>query len=71
MAEIEELSGDYLEAFRSYRMAYAIRDNSKYIDYIEKCFQSAFKNKKYKKSKEFKTLKKEYKGFIMKYSSTN
>lgn len=64
MAEIEELSKDYLEAFRSYRMVYSIRESSKYIEYIESCFLTASKDKKYKKTKDFKTLKKEYKEFI-------
>lgn len=63
MAEIEELSKDYLEAFRSYRMAYAIRGNPKIYEYIENCFQTAYRNKKYKRSKDFKTFKREYKEF--------
>lgn len=64
MAEIEELSKDYLEAFRSYKMAYAIRKNSNYIEYVEKCFLTASNDKKYKKTKDYKALKKEHKEFV-------
>ena len=64
LAKVETSVEDYLEAFRSYRMIYKIRESSKCIKHIKECYKLASQNKKYRKTKEFKTLKKEYKEFI-------
>ena len=64
LVELETSVEDYLEAFRSYRMIYKIRESSKCIKHIKECYKLASQNKKYRKTKEFKILKKEYKEFI-------
>lgn len=66
MAELEELTEDYLEAFRSYRMMYLINESSKYMEAIEKCFQMASKSKKFRKTRDYNTLKSEYEEFVKK-----
>lgn len=71
LAELETSVEDYLEAFRSYRMRYKIRESSKCIKHIKECYKLASQNKKYRKTKEFKTLKKEYKEFISIIPETN
>ena len=45
-------------------MAYDIIDDSKHVKYIDRCFQTASKNKKYKRTKDFRILKKEYNEFV-------
>lgn len=66
MADLEELTEDYLEAFRSYRMIYSINESSRCKKAIDECYQAASKSKKFKKTDDYKILEKEYTNFIEK-----
>lgn len=64
MADLEEKTEDYLEAFRSYRMIYSINESTECKETIDKCYQAASESKSFRKLKDYKILKKEYQDFV-------
>lgn len=61
--DIAKLREDYMEEFSGYKLVYRIWKSDKYLSEIDDCYSRASTNPKYKKTKDFKKLKKEYKKF--------